>query len=485
MTSTTDTSTTETSPPPPPPPLSPTTTTMTTTPTPPPPPTAIAATPEPLTAAASPSECDERERALGGPQPFAGLIGSSAESLWGGMMTLRSRVPLGLKDMQAIAWKGSHPHSLKGGSTVAPPIKSPVEGLASQDAEAAQKASLGSGQSLERYRSHIYEMSVFRGVYVKPRSKSDAGSHRKVDYSEIEEPLNRLTEEYRAVESVEIDERVPPPLCRSEVDDRLKKKRAIRLERFRHKIFTEFNEKKPDDTFYPSDNAKGSLNDILFAELNKGAACSVSVLREIVWENGCSVNARHIVWPILLGCVPPEAAARERVLCQKRKEYAKLVEKWYVPIMESERAANDEKQRTGSRGKNEENTALVKQIYVDVLRTHPEGFNNTFNYQPVCEMLNRILIVWSKIHANVGYFQGLNELPTTFIMVFIREKLKGAPFSKENLDKLTTQDFFEVEADSYWCLCSVMKQILVNNAYVPLLSRFVHLYFLKSFPPNY
>lgn len=400
-------------------------------------------------------------------QPFSNLLEGSVDSLWNGMMTLRSLVPLSRRDMQTIAWKGSHPHSTNNAaaSKVAPPIKSPLEGLtddaAGAAAAAADKEPVAKGQSLERYRSHIYEMSVFRGVYVKPRSKSDAGSHAQVNYSEISEPLTKLAEEYRAIKSVEVDERVPPPMCRSEVDDKVKKERSIRLERFRHKIFTEFNEKKPDDTLYPSDDAKGTLNTVLLSELGKGADCSVNVLREIVWENGCSAKARHVVWPILLGWVPTDPAARERVLVQKRKEYAELVETWYVSTIRSMEQEEEAKRTGGTRIPANGSSALVKQVRVDVLRTHPDGFNNTFNYQPICDMLNRMLIVWAQVHSNVGYFQGLNELPTTFIMVFVWAKLNGARPTRESLDNLTKEDLFEIEADSYWCLCAIMKQIIV------------------------
>lgn len=426
-------------------------------------------------------------------QPFSRLLESSVGSVWNGMMTLRSLIPISHRDMQTIAWKGSHPHSLQSDTTtsIAPPIRSAIDDLVEESNRSETPDVATKGTSLEKYRTHIYEMSVFKGVYVKPRSKSDAGSHAGVNYAEIYEPLNKLTEKYRAIESVEIDERVPPPMFRSDVDAKIKKERSIRLERFRHKIFTEFNENKPDDTLYPSDDAKGTLSTVLFSELNKGANCSVNVLREIVWENGCSAKARHIVWPILLGYVPTDAAARERVLCQKRKEYADLVETWHVTTIKGAAAEEEAKSKYGKAIPNDGHVALVKQIHVDVLRTHPEGFSNTFNNKAICDMLNRLLIVWSRVHSNVGYFQGLNELPTTFIMVFIWAKLNGAKLTKENLGKLTTQDLFEIEADSYWCLCSVMKQIIVKNIHL-LISTYKiysHIYFVlinfhvSRFPP--
>jgi len=56
-----------------------------------------------------------------------------------------------------------------------------------------------------------------------------------------------------------------------------------------------------------------------------------------------------------------------------------------------------------------------------VHRTIPEV--DVFGHDLVQCMLNRILFVWSILHPESGYVQGVNDLAAPFVLVFLGEQL--------------------------------------------------------------
>jgi hypothetical protein len=68
-------------------------------------------------------------------------------------------------------------------------------------------------------------------------------------------------------------------------------------------------------------------------------------------------------------------------------------------------------------------------------------------------------------HPSSGYVQGINDVVTPFIVVFLSD------YAQVNIQTLDTPDNFEsvteeqlnsVEADAYWCLCKILDRILDN-----------------------
>jgi hypothetical protein len=124
------------------------------------------------------------------------------------------------------------------------------------------------------------------------------------------------------------------------------------------------------------------------------------------------------VWRILLGYAPGALARREETLSRRRAEYALLASKHYRALTDSERAADAAKERTDEEGK------LRHQVEIDVLRTCPES--PLFQRVEIREALNRLLYVWAIRHPASGYVQGINDLATPFVMVYLAGELDRA-----------------------------------------------------------
>ena len=81
-------------------------------------------------------------------------------------------------------------------------------------------------------------------------------------------------------------------------------------------------------------------------------------------------------------------------------------------------------------------------------------------------MLIRILFIWTLRHPASGYVQGINDLATPFILVFLSEHVEGIeerenPYdiTVEDLESMSNENIKKVEADSYWCLTKIIDNI--------------------------
>lgn len=111
--------------------------------------------------------------------------------------------------------------------------------------------------------------------------------------------------------------------------------------------------------------------------------------------------------------------------------------------------------------RSESDIKLYKQIIVDVPRTMPEY---KFFQQPVImEMLINILYIWNLRHPASGYVQGINDICTPFIIVFLSEYIPNIFPSIEctdtDLKTITKEIFNKIEADVYNCLCSIIDRL--------------------------
>lgn len=58
-------------------------------------------------------------------------------------------------------------------------------------------------------------------------------------------------------------------------------------------------------------------------------------------------------------------------------------------------------------------------------------------------------------HPASGYVQGINDLATPFLVVFLSEHLEGS-IDTWSMADLSSEKILNVEADSYWCLSKLL-----------------------------
>ncbi|KAI5674078.1 hypothetical protein M9H77_14442 [Catharanthus roseus] len=160
-------------------------------------------------------------------------------------------------------------------------------------------------------------------------------------------------------------------------------------------------------------------------------------LRELAWS-GVPPNLRPKIWRLLLGYAPPNSDRREGILRRKRLEYLDCVAQYY-DIPDSERT--------------DEEINMLRQIAVDCPRTVPDV--SFFQQSEVQKSLERILYTWAIRHPASGYVQGINDLVTPFLVVFLSEHLEGSVDSWAMAD-LSPEKVSNIEADCYWCLSKLL-----------------------------
>lgn len=166
----------------------------------------------------------------------------------------------------------------------------------------------------------------------------------------------------------------------------------------------------------------------------------LDALRELAWS-GIPPYLRPTVWRLLLGYAPPNSDRREGVLMRKRQEYVDCVSQYY-DIPDADRT--------------EDEINMLRQIAVDCPRTVPDV--TFFQQTGIQASLERILYTWAIRHPASGYVQGINDLATPFLVVFLSEYLED---DMENwmLSNLTPENMLNVEADCYWCLSKLLDGI--------------------------
>ncbi|KAG2332903.1 hypothetical protein Bca52824_004083 [Brassica carinata] len=129
---------------------------------------------------------------------------------------------------------------------------------------------------------------------------------------------------------------------------------------------------------------------------------------------------------------------REAVLRRKRLEYLESVGQFY-DLPDSERSDDE--------------INMLRQIAVDCPRTVPDV--SFFQQAQVQKSLERILYTWAIRHPASGYVQGINDLVTPFLVIFLSEYLEGGVESWSMSD-LSSERISDVEADCYWCLTKLL-----------------------------
>jgi len=151
--------------------------------------------------------------------------------------------------------------------------------------------------------------------------------------------------------------------------------------------------------------------------INSAEDIDMDGLRKLSWR-GIPSSVRATVWKVLLGYMPCNKDRADKILARKRKEYLEYVSKYYK---------EEHLQKT------EQETAIQKQIHIDVLRTNPDL--QLFQTERIQEALERILYIWSIRHPASGYVQGLNDLVTPFMAVFLYDMMSKYCFFYQTIDQ--------------------------------------------------
>ncbi|KAI3965444.1 hypothetical protein MKW92_038295 [Papaver armeniacum] len=183
--------------------------------------------------------------------------------------------------------------------------------------------------------------------------------------------------------------------------------------------------------------ATDSARVMKFSKELSGSTVILETLRELAWS-GIPPYMRPNIWRLLLGYAPPNSDRRESVLARKRLEYLDCVAQYY-DIPDTERS--------------EDEISMLRQIAVDCPRTVPDV--TFFQQIEVQKSLERILYTWAIRHPASGYVQGINDLVTPFLVVFLSEYLHGSIENWSILD-LTPDNISNIEADCYWCLSQLL-----------------------------
>ncbi|KAL8487352.1 hypothetical protein ACS0TY_023410 [Phlomoides rotata] len=174
-----------------------------------------------------------------------------------------------------------------------------------------------------------------------------------------------------------------------------------------------------------------------FTKELSGPSVILEKLHELAWS-GVPPYLRPTVWRLLLGYAPSNSDRREGILRRKRLEYHDHVSQYY-DIPDTERT--------------DEEINMLRQIAVDCPRTVPDV--TFFQEAEVQKSLERILYTWAIRHPASGYVQGINDLATPFLVVFLSEFLEGS-IETWSVADLSPEKLSNVEADSYWCLSKLL-----------------------------
>lgn len=185
-----------------------------------------------------------------------------------------------------------------------------------------------------------------------------------------------------------------------------------------------------------------SYKEALFERTIAASVVNIRDLRKLAW-NGIPVEHRAASWKILLGYLPANASRRVATLERKRAEYGDAIAQHYdIP----DDARTNSEQET------------LRQVLVDVPRTAPEV--PLFHNDRIRRCLSRLLYIWAMRHPASSYVQGINDLATPFVAVFLSDYFGGLEcLSGEVMGEVTDEMIMEVEADTYWCLTNLLSGI--------------------------
>lgn len=170
---------------------------------------------------------------------------------------------------------------------------------------------------------------------------------------------------------------------------------------------------------------------------------NIQELERVSWA-GVPQSYRTRVWKMLCGYLP--AGKSDQVLQRKREEYSGYVNQYF----------NNKEEDI--------HKDTFRQISIDVPRMSP--LVTLFQQKCVQEMVERILYIWAIRHPASGYVQGINDLVTPFLMVFLQDYVDhDVTRNHFQFDELEETVRKNIEADSFWCMTKVLEGIQDNYTF--------------------
>lgn len=192
----------------------------------------------------------------------------------------------------------------------------------------------------------------------------------------------------------------------------------------------------------PAEAPQRSYRDIQFDKVMSADVINMAELRKLAW-NGIPSRHRAAAWKILLGYLPTNQSRRAASLARKRAEYKEAVKQHY-DIDDDTRTAQEQE--------------TLRQVLVDVPRTAPEVA--LFRNERIRRILARLLYVWAMRHPASSYVQGINDLATPLIVVYLADYYEGEDVLDGHvMNHLSEERLDELEADVYWCLTNLLSGI--------------------------
>jgi hypothetical protein len=175
----------------------------------------------------------------------------------------------------------------------------------------------------------------------------------------------------------------------------------------------------------------------------EASVVNLTDLRKLTW-NGIPFQHRATSWKLLLGYLPTNAARREQTLRRRRNEYRDAIAQHY-DIDDDSRTLQEQE--------------TLRQVLVDVPRTAPSV--PLFRNERIKRILNRLLYVWAMRHPASSYVQGINDLATPLLAVFLADYFDETVdvLDGEVMNQLSNEQLDELEADIYWCLTNLLSSI--------------------------
>eukprot|EP00761_Pharyngomonas_kirbyi_P002243 gb/GECH01002247.1/.p1 GENE.gb/GECH01002247.1/~~gb/GECH01002247.1/.p1 ORF type:complete len:211 (+),score=41.06 gb/GECH01002247.1/:1-633(+) len=88
--------------------------------------------------------------------------------------------------------------------------------------------------------------------------------------------------------------------------------------------------------------------------------------------------------------------------------------------------------------------------------------------------MERILYIWAIRHPASGYVQGINDLATPFLVVFLKPHVEGEVLTAD-LQNISKESYGTVEADTFWCFSKLLDSIQDNYTFAqPGIQRMVN-----------
>lgn len=180
------------------------------------------------------------------------------------------------------------------------------------------------------------------------------------------------------------------------------------------------------------------LDSALFADV-----VNMTDLKSLCW-NGIPPEHRAQAWKLMLGYLPTNTARRDQTLARKRAEYKDAIAQHY-DIDDDVRTTQEQE--------------TLRQVLVDVPRTAPDV--GLFRNDRIRKALSRLLFVWAMRHPASSYVQGINDLATPLIIVFLGDYYPDCDnvLDGDIMEQVSDKVMEEIEADCYWCLTKILAGI--------------------------